>query len=105
MPNDPVPDYLGVEHKFRTGVRCRVVGQLAFPQSTNKDKIVYMLKLQFRDGHHEYLFGYRTRPAQAQPETSLSTLESPHLTVPPDDLLKLIVGALENRWTCRDEGQ
>jgi hypothetical protein len=105
MTNDQLPNYVGVEHEFKTGVRCRVVEQFAFPQSTEEAKIVYMLKLQFRDGHHEYLFGYRKRPDQAQPETSLSTSAPHHLTVPSDDLLKLIVGALENRWTCRGEGQ
>lgn len=105
MTNDQLPSYVGVEHEFKTGVRCRVVGQFAFPQSTEEAKIVYMLKLRFRDGHHEFLFGYRERPAQMQPETSLSTLALHHLTVPSDDLLRLIVGVLENRWTCRSEGQ
>jgi hypothetical protein len=44
VAHDQLPNYVGVEHKFSTGLRCRVVGQVAFPQSTERDKIVYMLK-------------------------------------------------------------
>jgi hypothetical protein len=97
---DNLIDLKGVEHTFSDGVHCRVMDQLSFPQSTNEDKIVGILKLEYDDGHHEYLFGYRYR--NASPGT---WVKPHHLTVPFEDLNNLVVEIGQPKhesWICRD---
>jgi hypothetical protein len=94
--------FVGVKHVFGRTQECLVTGEIVRPQSSNPDKVIYMLQLQFtEDNRREYLLGYVHGLAQSGVARDLNALETPHLVVPQRDLEDVLREAYARGWLSR----